>query len=161
MPIMKGIYSSWKIEELCRENIQFILLLDGHEPPDHCTIARFRSGEETASAIEDLFYQYGKILEREGLTNHSEVFIDGTKIESKANRYTFVWRKTVEKQLMKMKATTKELLQLEEGYVTKRKLEDHIQELNRVIAEKGMQVEKGRGIANRQSCAGETKRRKC
>ena len=86
---MKGVYSSRKIEELCRENMQFILLLDGHKPPDHCTIARFRSGEDTAPAIEDLFYQYAMILEREGLTNHSEVFIDGTKIESKANRYTF------------------------------------------------------------------------
>ena len=31
---MKGIYSSRKIEELCRENIQFILILDGHKPPE-------------------------------------------------------------------------------------------------------------------------------
>ena len=60
---MKGVYSSRKIEELCRENIQFILLLDGHEAPDHCTIARFRSGEDTAPAIEDLFYQYAALLE--------------------------------------------------------------------------------------------------
>ena len=114
---MKGVYSSRKIEELCRENMQFILLLDGHKPPDHCTIARFRSGEDTAPAIEDLFYQYAMILEREGLTNHSEVFIDGTKIESKANRYTFVWRKCVERQLAKIKAAAKGMLGLEEGYV--------------------------------------------
>ena len=116
---MKGIYSSRKIEELCRENIQFILILDGHEPPDHCTIARFRSGEDTAPAIEDLFYQYAAILEQEGLTNHEEVFIDGTKIESKANRYTFVWRKVVEQQLKKIKSTVKEMLHLDEGYMTK------------------------------------------
>ena len=82
---MKGVYSSRKIEELCRENIQFILLLDGHEAPDHCTIARFRSGEETAAAIEDLFYQYAALLEKDGLTEHEEVFVDGMKIESKAN----------------------------------------------------------------------------
>lgn len=94
---MKGVYSSRKIEELCRENIQFILLLDGHEAPDHCTIARFRSGSDTAPAIEELFYQYAKLLEQDGLTNHEEVFVDGTKIESKANRYTFVWRKSVER----------------------------------------------------------------
>ena len=41
---MEGVYSSRKIEQLCRNHIQFILLLDGHEAPDHCTIARFRSG---------------------------------------------------------------------------------------------------------------------
>ena len=118
--------------------MQFILLLDGHKPPDHCTIARFRSGEDTAPAIEDLFYQYAMILEREGLTNHSEVFIDGTKIESKANRYTFVWRKCVERQLAKIKAAAKGMLGLEEGYVTKRKLEDRVQELNQVVEEKGL-----------------------
>ncbi len=142
---MKGVYSSRKIEELCRENIQFILLLDGHEPPDHCTIARFRSGEDTAPAIEDLFYQYAKVLEEEGLTDHSEVFIDGTKIESKANRYTFVWRKVVERQLTKMRAAAKALLELEDGYVTKHKLEEHVQELNQVVEEKGLHWEKGRG----------------
>ncbi|MDD6683130.1 MAG: hypothetical protein PUE61_08240, partial [Clostridiales bacterium] len=77
-------------------------------------------------------------LEREGLTNHSEVFIDGTKIESKANRYTFVWRKCVERQLAKIKAAAKGMLGLEEGYVTKRKLEDRVQELNQVVEEKGL-----------------------
>ena len=46
------------------------------------------------------------------LTNHEEVFIDGTKIESKANRYTFVWRKVVEQQLKKIKSTVKEMLHL-------------------------------------------------
>lgn len=142
---MKGVYSSRKIEELCRENMQFILLLDGHKPPDHCTIARFRSGEDTAPAIEDLFYQYAMILEREGLTNHSEVFIDGTKIESKANRYTFVWRKCVERQLAKIKAAAKSMLGLEEGYVTKRKLEDRVQDLDQVVEKKGLHSEKGRG----------------
>lgn len=142
---MKGIYSSRKIEELCWENIRFFLLLDGYEPTDHCTIARFRSGEDTAPAIEALFYQYAMILEKEGLTNHSEVFIDGTKIESKANRCTFVWRKCVEQQLKKIKAAAKAMLGLEEGYATKRKLEDHVRELNRVIEEKGLHAEKGHG----------------
>ena len=55
---MEGVYSSRKIEQLCRNHIQFILLLDGHEPPDHCTIARFRSGAATGKAIEGLFWQY-------------------------------------------------------------------------------------------------------
>ena len=28
-----------------------------------------------------------------GETDHSAVFVDGTKLESRAGRYTFVWRK--------------------------------------------------------------------
>lgn len=48
----KGVYTSRKIEELCRENIQFILMLDGQRVLDHCAIARFRSGKYMQAAIE-------------------------------------------------------------------------------------------------------------
>lgn len=34
-------------------------------------------------------------LQKEGLVTLKELFIDGTKIEANANRYTFVWRGTV------------------------------------------------------------------
>ena len=63
------------------------------------------------------FYQYAAILEEEGFTNHEEVFIDGTKLERRVNRYTFVWKKTVEKQLSKIKEKVKAELHLQEGYV--------------------------------------------
>ena len=53
--------------------------------------------------MEDLFYQYVRYLEAQGETDHETVFIDGTKLESCAGRYTFVWRKSVEKQLAKVK----------------------------------------------------------
>ena len=70
--------------------------------PDHSTISRFRTGR-CAEAVEDLFYQYVRYLEKQGETDHETVFIDGTKLESRAGRYTFVWRKSVEKQLAKVK----------------------------------------------------------
>ena len=38
-----------------------------------------------------------------GETDHQTVFVDGTKLESRAGRYTFVWRKSVEKHLAKVK----------------------------------------------------------
>lgn len=60
-------------------------------------------------AIEGLFYQYVRRLAKEEEIQYEEVFIDGTKIESMANRYTFVWRKSVEKQLAKVKEKAKEL----------------------------------------------------
>lgn len=105
---MKGVYSSRKIEELCRENLVFRWLLEDQKTPDHCTIARFRGNRNLQEAFEDLFFQYVKKLENKGYTEHSEVFVDGTKIESKANRYTFVWLKQVSKQLEKIKARLKE-----------------------------------------------------
>ncbi|MCT3616133.1 IS1182-like element ISLac1 family transposase, partial [Lactobacillus acidophilus] len=44
-----------------------------------------------------------------GLINEGAVFIDGTKIEADANRYTFVWRKAVEKFHKKLKGQAVEL----------------------------------------------------
>jgi len=56
-----------------------------------------------AEAVEDLFYQYVQLLEEQGETDHKSVFIDGTKLESRAGRYTFTWRGTAEKNLEKTK----------------------------------------------------------
>lgn len=98
-----GIYSSRKLEEACRYRKDFMWLLEDEPVPDHTTFARFRTGR-CAEAVEDLFYQYVRLLEKQGETDHKAVFIDGTKLESRAGRYTFCWRKSVEKQLEKVKA---------------------------------------------------------
>jgi len=81
-------------------------LLQGEPVPDYSTFARFRTGR-TKEAVKDLFYQFVRRLEEMGETEHEEVFIDGTKIENRANRYTFVWRKTTEKYLAKVKDTVR------------------------------------------------------
>ena len=142
---MEGVYSSRKIEQLCRNHIQFILLLDGHEPPDHCTIARFRSGAATGKAIEGLFWQYVNVLVKKGWIDRDELYVDGTKIESKANRYTFVWRKAVERELGKIREKARNLLGLESGYATKGKLAEQVESLDKEISEEGLTVQKGRG----------------
>lgn len=99
-----GIYSSRKLEEACRYRVDFMWLLDGEEAPDHSTIARFRTGR-CGEAVEELFYQYERKLEEQGETDREAVFIDGTKLESRAGRYTFVWRKSVEKKLGRVKGS--------------------------------------------------------
>lgn len=105
---MCGIYSTRKLEQACRKNIDFIWLLQGERVPDHTSFARFRSGK-ARQAIEDLFYQFVKRLSAEQEIEYEEVFIDGTKIESMANRYTFVWRKSVDRQLTRVKEKAREL----------------------------------------------------
>lgn len=54
-----------------------------------------------------MFYQFVKRLAELEETEYEEVFIDGTKIESMANRYTFVWKTGVEKNLAKLKEKAK------------------------------------------------------
>ena len=93
-----GIYSSRKLEEACRYRVDFMWLLEEESVPDHTTLAHFRTGR-CAEAVEDLFYQYVARLEQQGETDHGTVFVDETKLESRAGRYTFCWRKSVEKHL--------------------------------------------------------------
>ena len=97
----QNIYSSRKIETACRRDINFMWLLAGQKAPDHSTIARFRTGF-LADACEDLFYQMVRRLDQTGELSKETVFIDGTKPEACANKYTFVWKKSVGKWEEKM-----------------------------------------------------------
>jgi len=92
----QNIYSSRKIEQACRRDINFMWLLAGQKAPDHSTIARFRT-EFLADACEDLFYQMVRRLKDAEELSTETVFIDGTKLEACANKYTFVWKKSVGK----------------------------------------------------------------
>lgn len=49
-------------------------------------------GKLTGEVLDELNYQFMCRLEKEGLITLKELYIDGTKIEANANRYTFVWR---------------------------------------------------------------------
>ena len=110
----------------------FRWLLEYQNVPDRCTITRFRSNPKLQEAFEDLFFQYIARLEKKGLIEHAEVFVDGTKIEIKANKYTFVWLKPVLKQLEKVKEKLKELI-TPEGNLTLSKVESKLKELNSEI----------------------------
>ena len=98
---MNNIYATRKIETSCRRDINFMWLLQGKKAPDHSTIARFRK-EYLCEAVEDLFYQLVRLLNQIGEVNFENLFVDGTKIEANANRYTFVWKKVVDKNEAKM-----------------------------------------------------------
>lgn len=98
---MNNTYSSRTIENLCKRDINFMYLLGGASAPDHSTIARFRSNH-FALVSESIMAQFTNFLGSENEISKENLFIDGTKIESSANRYTFVWKKSVTKNLDKM-----------------------------------------------------------
>ena len=68
---------------------------------DHNTINTFRS-TRLKDAINQIFTQVALLLVEMGHLSLDVVYLDGTKMESRANRYTFVWRKTVEKNKAKL-----------------------------------------------------------
>ena len=93
---MNRIYSSRDIRKACKRDINFMYLLEGMPAPDHATIARFISlhfsvcAKTLLAQMSDLLYLLGEI-------SGKTIFIDGTKIESAANKYTFVWKKAITK----------------------------------------------------------------
>ena len=95
---MKHNYSSREIEENCNKNIDFMYLLEGSPVPDHSTFARFRS-LHFAPCAETIMAQMSNFLYEIGEVMGNDIFIDGTKIEACANKYTFVWKKSVSKNL--------------------------------------------------------------
>jgi Transposase and inactivated derivatives len=99
---MNGAFSSRKIEQLCKRDIYFWWLLDGFKKPDHCTISRFR--KKMGDQIERVFYDVVKYLLNMGEISGENLFIDGTKLEANANRYTFVWKKAVSKNEQKLRS---------------------------------------------------------
>ena len=98
---MNRIYSSRDIETACRRDINFMYLLEGKPAPDHATFARFISlhfaqcSKKTLAEVSKLLYSLGEI-------SGKSIFIDGTKIESVANKYTFVWKKAITKNQAKL-----------------------------------------------------------
>ena len=97
---INNIYSSRRIEEAIKSNIHFIWLCADNEP-DHNTINRFR-GVKVAPVLKGIFKQIVLLLAEEGLVSLKDQYVDGTKIEANANRYTFVWGNAIKTNKEKM-----------------------------------------------------------
>ena len=98
---MNRVFSSRDIEKACKRDINFMYLLEGANAPDHSTIARFRS-LRFAQCSETILAQVSNILYKLGEISGEAIFIDGTKIEACANKYTFVWKRAVTKNMAKL-----------------------------------------------------------
>ena len=98
---MNGNYSSRSMELNCKRDINFMFLLEGAPAPDHATFARFRS-IHFAPCAKRILAEMSNALFDLGEISGETVFIDGTKIEAAANKYTFVWKKAVTKNQTKL-----------------------------------------------------------
>ena len=105
---MNNVYSCRKIEKLLYRDIYYIWL-SGYQKPDFATINRFRN--RVKNEIGHIFTLLVLILVEKGFVTLEVGYLDGTKIESKANKYTFVWRKSVERNCEKLLEKIRVLLQ--------------------------------------------------
>lgn len=112
---LSNVYSSRRIEDLLRRDIYFMWLA-GMKRPDFRTINYYR-GKRLKEGFDAVFTQVVRLLHEEGFVSLKVQYIDGTKIESVANKYTFVWRGSVEKYDARLKAKTEALLrQIEQSH---------------------------------------------
>jgi hypothetical protein len=130
---MNGKYSCRDLENACKRDICFMWLLNGKKAPDSATFARFQN-ERLVEVMEDLFYQLINKLAQMNEVKFANIFVDGTKIEANANRYTYVWKKVIEK--LSAKLTQKSLERITEiklyyGLNEQLELQDCIEELNK------------------------------
>jgi transposase len=105
---LSDIYSCRKIAKALNENIYF-MWISGNSTPDFRTINNFR-GQRLKHHIHDLFAEVVKMLQELQVLSLDIQYIDGTKIESAANKYTFVWRGSVEKNKAKLEEKIKRVL---------------------------------------------------
>lgn len=154
--VMK-IYSSRRIAKALREDINF-MWLSGKQRPDFRTINNFRSGR-LKKVIDEIFSSMIIFLTENNYVRLDNYFVDGTKIEANANRYSYVWRKNTRRYKAATKEKIKELLKqiekinceendrygdkdLEElgedvDKITSDKIEEQVRKLNKIISQVG------------------------
>jgi len=105
---MTRMYSSRMLAKATRENVMFMWLA-GSQRPDFRTINAFRSSK-LKNIMEEVFMTTVKLLAAKGYVKLENYFVDGTKIESAANKYTFVWKRAIDTNERKLDEKLKAFL---------------------------------------------------
>lgn len=105
---LSNIYSCRKIENALQQNIYF-MWISGDSVPDFRTINYFR-GQRLKGEIQHLFAEVVRLLQQMGFVSLDIQYVDGTKIESASNKYSFVWRGSVEKYKAKLEQKISSIL---------------------------------------------------
>lgn len=145
------IYTNRRIEKALKENVYF-MWLSGMSTPDFTTIHNFRS-KRLKEAVEDVFGSVVELLIQSGYVKAENLFVDGTKIEANANRYSYIWKKNVERHESMIKDKVKNLLlhidQLQyeedaeygshnleelEGHITASQVDKLVEEINQKLS---------------------------
>jgi transposase len=156
-------YTCRRIAKALRENVNY-MWLSGMSKPDFTTINNFRS-KRMKDAVDEVFYAAIEIMITGGYIKADNLFVDGTKIEANANKYSYIWKKNVERQEDNIKVNVKKLLlhveelqrqedeeygshDLEEveGHISAEEIDNVVKELNNRISEIGQSKKVSSGV---------------
>lgn len=123
----RKVFSGRKIARMLEENLPMMIIANGEKISYH-TLNNFRSSDHANKLIKKSFIYFTNFLAEEGLIRKDSLFIDGTKIEADANRYSFVWRKAETKYHAKLKVDAVKLFEeLVEKEVVKEMAKERVQ----------------------------------
>ena len=105
-----GEVSLRDLEKLCRNDIRYMYLLDDMKPPSHTTLGNFIN-KELKDTIGEIFLDINSYIFEKEAVDISHVYIDGTKLEANANKYTWVWKKSCIRNRNKVFVKISELLE--------------------------------------------------
>lgn len=88
-----GYVSTREIEKLCKTDIRFMYLLNEQSASSHMTIDNFMNCC-LADSIENIFKEINKYIFEQEQVDTEHIYIDGTKLEANANKYSWVWKKS-------------------------------------------------------------------
>lgn len=131
---LRNIYSSRKLEDAIGQNIHF-MWLSGMQQPDHNTLNRFRSGN-LKDTLKEIFSQVVGFLVQEGCVSLKEVYVDGTKLEANANKYTFVWGRSIKTNQNRIGRQLKELWDYAESVAKEEMDRNEPEDFNQIDSEK-------------------------
>lgn len=103
-----GYASLRKLEDRCRTNIRYMYLMD-YETPSYRSFSYFIN-EEINESAQDIFKAVMAYIERTDGVDLQHLYMDGSKFEANANKYTWVWKKATEKSRYRLFAKITELL---------------------------------------------------
>ena len=135
---LNNVYSGRQMEKLLVENIAY-MWLSGMQTPDFRTINIFRS-KRLADKFDEIFTQIVLLLHDEGLVSLKVQYIDGTKIESVANKYTFVWKGSTEKNKAKLEANVRSVLEAAENALAMENAEEQQELTSEEIAKRADRI---------------------
>ena len=101
-------YSCRNIAAMLRQDITY-MWLSGMQTPDFNTVNRFRSFY-LKDLVEDVFSEVLLFLHEYGFIKFESYFVDGTKLEADAGKYSYVWKSNTERYKAAVQARVKILM---------------------------------------------------
>ena len=96
----EGYPSLRQIEKLCKTDIRFMWIRDEMPAPTYATICNFIN-EELSRSLEEIIQEINNYIFEKEDVDLDHVYIDGTKIEANANKYSWVWKKSCQKSILR------------------------------------------------------------